>query len=125
MKSRYHLDLIYTDIWGLSLIRSMDDFSYYVIFVDHFTKYSWLFPLTYKSDIFSIFSKFKVMVEKYFKLSINTIYTDWGKEYQGLKTVFETHGIQHFVSPPYTPQHIASVEYRHRHIVETGLIMLH
>ena len=65
------------------------------------------------------------MVEKYFKSSINTIYTDGGKEYQGLKTVFETHGIQHLVSPPYKPQHIASAERRHRHIVETGLTILH
>ena len=125
LKSRRPLDLIYTDVWGPSPIRSIDGFSYYIIFVDHFTKYSWLFPLAYKSDVFSIFPKFKVMVEKYFKSSINTIYTDGGKEYQGLKTVFETHGIQHLVSPPYTAQHIASAERRHRHIVETGLTMLH
>lgn len=70
--------------WGPSLIRSMDGFSYYVLCVDHFTKYSWLFPLSHKSDI---------------------------------------HGIQHLIIPPYTPQHIASVECRH--IVETGLSLLH
>lgn len=53
------------------------------------------------------------MVEKFFNTSINIIYTDGGKEYQGLKNLFKSHGTQHLVSPPYTPQHIASVEHRH------------
>ena len=65
------------------------------------------------------------MIEKKFKSKINTIYSDGGGEYQGLKNIVESHGIQHLVSPPYTPQHIASAERRHRHIVETGLSLLH
>lgn len=65
------------------------------------------------------------MVEIFFQTSIVTIYFDGGGEYQCLKGIFESHGIQHLVSPPYTPQHIASVECRHQHIVETGLSFLH
>ena len=125
LQSREPLDLLYTDVWGPSPIRSMDGYSYYVIFVDHFTKYSWLFPLAHKSDVSSIFPKFKTMVEKFFKTSIRTIYSDGGTEYQSLKPLFANSGIQHLISPPYTPQHIASAERRHRHIVETGLTLLH
>lgn len=125
LKSRCPLDLLYTDVWGPSPIRSIDGYSYYVIFVDHYTKYSWLFPMAYKSDVFSLFPQFKTMIEKFFKTSINTIYSDGGKEYQGLKTMFANSGIQHLISPPYTPQHVASAERRHRHIVETGLTLLH
>lgn len=55
--------------------------------------------------------------------SITTIYSDGGKVYQGLTSVFAAHGIQHLIIPPYTPQHIASVECRHT--VETGLTLLH
>ena len=84
LQSREPLDLLYTEVWGTSPIHSMDGYSYYVIFVDHFTKYSWLFPLALKSDVFSIFPKFKTMVEKFFKTSIRTIYSDGGKEYQGM-----------------------------------------
>ena len=57
LKSRGPLDLLYTDVWGPSPIRSIDGLSYYVIFVDHFTKYSWLFPMANKSNVFSIFFK--------------------------------------------------------------------
>lgn len=98
----------------------MDGFSYYALFVDHFT---WLFPISHKSDVFSLIPKFKKMVEIFFNSSITTIYSDGGKEYQGLTSVFAAHGIQHLIIPPYTPQHIASVQCRH--IVETGLTLLH
>lgn len=40
LKSLCPLDLLYTDVWGPSPIRSIDGYSYYVIFVDHYTKYS-------------------------------------------------------------------------------------
>ena len=78
-----------------------------------------------KSDVFSVFSKFKTMVEKFFSAPIITIYSDGGGEYKALKSIVESHGIQHLISPPYTPQHVASVERRHRHVVETGLTLLH
>ena len=65
------------------------------------------------------------MVEKFFNLPITAIYTDGGKEYQGLKNLCESHGIQHLISPPYIPQHISSAESQHRHIVKTELTLLH
>ena len=65
------------------------------------------------------------MVENYFNSTIRTIYSDGGKEYYGLKSLFERYGIQHLISPLYTPQHIAFAESRHRHVVETSLTFLH
>lgn len=95
LKNRRPLDLLYTDVWGLSTIRSIDGYSYFITFVDHFTKNIWFFSVANKSNAFSLFPKFKVMVEKYFKTSINTIYSDGGKEYHGLKTMVSNSGIQH------------------------------
>ncbi|XP_019183729.1 PREDICTED: uncharacterized protein LOC109178647 [Ipomoea nil] len=37
------LQLVYTDVWGPTE-NSIDEFRYYVIFVDHFSKYIWLYP---------------------------------------------------------------------------------
>ncbi|GKE08007.1 retrovirus-related pol polyprotein from transposon TNT 1-94 [Tanacetum coccineum] len=39
------LELVYTDVWGPTQ-TSIDGFVYYVIFVDHFTKYVWLSSVT-------------------------------------------------------------------------------
>ena len=100
----------YLDIWGPSPIKSIDGFRYYLIFVDHFTKYIWLFPIAYKLDVFTIFPKHKAMIEKYFKMSLVTAYTDGGGEYKGLKSLLESHGVQQLLSPPHTPQHITSTE---------------
>ncbi|KAL6311733.1 hypothetical protein AAG906_020728 [Vitis piasezkii] len=124
LRSRGPLDLVYSDVWGPSPIESIDGFRYYLIFIDYFTKYVWLFPMAYKSDVYS-FPKYKSMVEKYFNASLVTLYTDGGTEYKSLKSYFISQGIQHQVSPPYTPEHVGSAERKHRHVVETGLAMLH
>lgn len=66
------------------------------------------------------------MIEFFFKNSINRIYWSYGgKENQGLKIMYENLGIQHLISPPYTPHHVASLEHQHCHIVETGLMVLY
>jgi len=67
LKSHGPLDLIYTDVWGLAPISSTEGYRFYVIFIDHFTKYIWLYPICHKSDVSLIFPKFKVIVENYFK----------------------------------------------------------
>ncbi|WKA01579.1 hypothetical protein VitviT2T_019853 [Vitis vinifera] len=70
LRSRGPLDLVYSDVWGPSPIESIDGFRYYLIFIDYFTKYVWLFPMAYKSDVYTIFPKYKSMVEKYFNASL-------------------------------------------------------
>lgn len=74
LSSNGPLDLIYTDVWGPSPIASVDGSYYYVIFVDHYTKYIWFYPMRLKSDVFAIFRGYKLLVEKYFKRPITTIY---------------------------------------------------
>ena len=39
LTSSWPLELIYTDVWGPAPVISFDNYRYYVIFVDHFTKY--------------------------------------------------------------------------------------
>lgn len=91
LSSRGPLDLIYTDVWGPSPVQSSDGFLYYVIFVDHFTKYVWLYPLRLKSDVSVVFFQFKAMVEKFLKRSIISIYSAGGGEYTALKYFFNNY----------------------------------
>ena len=67
IKTQKPLEIIYTDVWGPTHIKSLDGFSYYLLFVDHFTKYVWLYPLRNKSDVSTLFPTFKNLVENYFK----------------------------------------------------------
>jgi histone deacetylase 1/2 len=117
------LEIIFTDVWT-SPILSHDGFKYYVIFVDHFTKYIWFYPLKHKSEVKDVFIRFKAIVETHFQNKIHTLYSDNGGEYIALRTFLATHGITHLTTPPHTPEHNGYSERRHRHIVETGLTLL-
>ena len=52
--SSAQLQIIFSDVWT-SPIQSINNFKYYVVFVDHFTHYIWLYPLKHKSDVSLIF----------------------------------------------------------------------
>lgn len=78
-----------------------------------------------KSHVFKIFEEFNKLIENYFRTKIKTINTDGGGEYRAVSLLLTQHRIQHLTSSPYTPEHVGSVERKHCHIVETGLILLH
>ena len=100
------LDVIFSDVWT-SHVSFSNGFHYYVIFVDHFTKYIWFYPLHRKSDVCSTFVVFKQRVENYFTTTIKTLYTDNGGEFLALRSFLATHGITHLTTPPHTPEHNA------------------
>lgn len=118
------LDLIYTDIWGSSPILSSDGYHYFVIFVDDFSRYTWFYPMSLKSDIHSIFEKFCALVKCQFSNMIKSIQIYLGGEYYKLGRVFASLGIHHRQSCVYTHEQNGWVEHRHCHIVETGLTLL-
>lgn len=100
-------------------------YKYYVSFIDHFSRFTWLFPLRHKSEVSQVFLDFKVFVEKQFGLSILAIYSDIGGEYQSLGKLLSKHGIKHLKTPPHILEHNGLAERKHRHLVETGKTMLH
>ncbi|KAK1441497.1 hypothetical protein QVD17_07436 [Tagetes erecta] len=118
------LQLLYSDVWG-PVEQSIDGFTYYVVFVDYYSKYVWLYPIKRKSDVSIIFPQFKLLVEKFFQTQIISIFTDNGGEYIGLLPFLQSMGISHYTTPPHTPEQNGIAERRHRHIVETGLTLLH
>jgi len=99
---------------------------FYVIFVDDFSRFTWLYPLINKSEVFSYFVKFKLLVEKQFSTSIKQFQTDNGGEYTStqFKHFLEKHGILHRRTCPHTSQQNGVAERKHRHIVEMGLTLL-
>jgi len=38
-------NIIYFDLWGSAPICSTDGFHYYILFVDDFSRYTWIYPL--------------------------------------------------------------------------------
>eukprot|EP00253_Pinus_taeda_P019794 PITA_19794 len=86
----------------------------------------WVYFLKHKSDVFSIFQKFKTLVEKESGCNIMTLRTDNGGEFcsSAFSNFCDTHGIKRQLTTPYTPQQNSVVECRNRTVVEMARSML-
>ena len=118
------LELIHSDVWGPSPVESYLGYRYYVVFVDDFTRYTWLFPLKQKSEVSHTFSDFQRRIECQLGLKIRNFQSDWGGEFQSLSKILKERGITHRVSCPHTPAQNGTAERKHRHLVETALSLL-
>jgi len=58
-RASHVLDFIHCDLWGPSPISSNLGCKYYVIFVDDHSRFTWLYPLKFKSDFFAFFFNFR------------------------------------------------------------------
>ncbi|KAJ9557254.1 hypothetical protein OSB04_011868 [Centaurea solstitialis] len=96
-------ELIHFDLWT-SPVSSLSGFKYYVLFLDDFSHFLWVFPLRAKSEVFAIFKTFRTYVLNQFKTDIQIFQCDNGREFnnQPFLDFFETHGIKIRFSSPYT-----------------------
>ena len=121
------LELVHSDVWGPSPLTSLLGFNYYVIFVDDYSHFTWLFLLKHKNKVLSVFKHFKSMVETQFSSKLKVLRTDNGSEY--INTEFNSFcsasGILHQSSCPHTPKQNCVSERKHKYIVETGLTLLY
>ena len=119
-------ELVHSNVWGPTPITSVNGFRYYVIFVDHFTRFTWLYPLKSKFEVFSKFLLFKALIETQFSTKIKTFKSGGGGEYTStaFKSFLFQHGIIHQIFCPYTPQQNDLVERKHRHLIETTITLL-
>ncbi|KAM1069966.1 hypothetical protein ACFX15_001756 [Malus domestica] len=124
--STHSLQLLHCDIWGPASITSPSGFKYYLLLVDDYSRYSWLFPLKAKSDAYSTFVVFKQYVENLLGNKITVVHSDSGGEFIGAKfeSFLRTHGILHRFTCPHTPEQNGCAERKHRHIVETVRTLL-
>jgi GAG-pre-integrase domain len=118
------LELVHCDVWGPSPFVSHSGYKYYVMFTDHFSRFSWIFFCSHKSEIASLFTQFKYLAENLQNCNIKTLQIDGGTEFQ---PIIRSHPAIYFqISCPYTPQQNGLTEWKHRHVLELSLAtMLH
>jgi histone deacetylase 1/2 len=86
-ESQFPLDLVFSDVWGPAP-DSIGRKKYYVSFIDDFGKFTWIYLLKYKSEVFQVFHEFQTLVERRFDRKIKAMQTDWGGEYEKLNSFF-------------------------------------
>ena len=70
------LDLVFSDVWGPAP-TSVGRFNYFVSFIDDYSKFTWIYLLRYKSEVFQCFHDFQSLVERQFNRKIRAMQTDW------------------------------------------------
>ncbi|GJW08472.1 ribonuclease H-like domain-containing protein [Tanacetum coccineum] len=104
-------DIVHSDLWTSPIVSS-SGFKYYVLFLDHFSHYVWIYPLKNKSDMFAKFVHFRNYVKNQFKCDIKSLQCDHGGEFDNnqLHTLFNTNGIHLRFSCPKTSQQNGKAE---------------
>ena len=112
-------------MWGPAPITFRNDFRYYLLFIDDYSKFAWMYLLKHKSNVFDLFKYFNTYVKNQFDTKIKILRTDGGGEYTS--TVFNqfcfSNGIIQLTCP-HTPQQNGTAERKHRHLIECSLTML-
>jgi hypothetical protein len=90
------------------------------------TRYTYVYFLRYKSEVFSCFQDYKATVEKIHNLPILRLRMDGGGEYSGdeLFSFLRKEGIQAEPSAPYTPQQNGISERCNRTVMDPARSML-
>ena len=108
-KSSHILDLLFCDVWRPAPVTSFHGHRYFLLCVDHFSRFMWFFPLKAKSDVYNTFKQFILTVEWQFQTKLKSVQTDWGSEFRNLSQFFSSLGITHHLSCPHTSEQNALV----------------
>ncbi|KAM2065114.1 hypothetical protein EV1_027910 [Malus domestica] len=75
------LELIHTDVCGPIKPSSWGKNNYFLLFIDDFSRKTWVYFLKQKSEVFGAFKKFKAAVEKESGCKIKAMRSDRGGEF--------------------------------------------
>jgi transposase InsO family protein len=120
------LEVVHGDLVGPITPATNGGCRYFLTLVDQNTRYIHIALLKEKSDAITEFSKFKNKVEKQTNQKLKKLITDGGGEFcnKALGELLESEGIQHNVSPPYTPPHNGMAERENQTIIKMTQCMM-
>ena len=112
--------------WGPSPVTSIGGSRYFVIFIDDYSRYSWIFSMKSRSEILPIYSNFAKMVETQFSKRIKTFRSDNALEYTQytFQALLHSYGTVHHLTCPSTSQQNGQAERKLRHILDTVCALL-
>lgn len=97
---------MHSDIYGPMSAQSLSEYLYYVLFIDDFSRKTWIFFLKTKSETLEKFREFKALVENQFGRKIRALRSDNGGEYisREFNEFCRIAGIKRELTVPYSPQ---------------------
>ena len=120
------LQLVHADICGPIKPKSHSNKRYLINFIDDYSRKTWVYFLSEKSETFSVFKKFKAFVERESGNFIRCLHTDRGGEFTSLEfnQFCSANGIARQLTVAYTPQQNGVAERKNRTIMNIVRNML-
>jgi hypothetical protein len=103
------------------LVKSLGGSLYYVIFIDDYSRKTWLYLLKTKDEVLRKFQEFKGEIENLTNKKIKTLRTDNGGEYTSKEFVAfcKSTRVRRELTVPHNPQQNGVAERKNRSIEET------
>jgi hypothetical protein len=79
-KAKGILDIIHSDVCGLMATTSLSGYSYYVSFIDDFSRQTWIYFMKEKNEVFSKFKEFEALSENLSEKEIKIFRSNNGGE---------------------------------------------
>ncbi|CAL8085513.1 unnamed protein product [Prunus armeniaca] len=114
------LELIHSDIYGPMQTTTKAGNRYFLTFIDDYTGMCWVYFLRHKSEVLSVFKRFKAIVGLQSGYKLKKLISERGGEYTSVKfdRFYEDVGMERQLTTPYTPQQNGVAERKNRTIVE-------
>jgi transposase InsO family protein len=113
-------------LFGPTTYRSIGGNIYYLVIVDDYSRYTWVFFLHDKSHTCDIFKTFVRRAENEFELKLKKMRSDNGSELKNtnVEEFCDEKRIKHEFSTTYTPEQNGIVERKNRTLIEMARSML-
>jgi transposase InsO family protein len=120
------LELLHMDLFGSIAYISIGGSMYYLVIVDDYSRFTWVFFLQEKSQTQDSLKGFLRRAQNEFGLRIKKIRSDKGTEFKNsqIEGFLEEEGIKQEFSSPYTPQQNGVVESKNRTLLDMARTML-
>ena len=116
--SKSLFDLIYCDVWGPSWVPSILDFFCYIVFVDDFSRASWVYLFKDYTNVLPPIHRFLQEISTEYSKTPKILHSDALKFVKpAIHDLWISCGIPHQTTHPHTSQQNGVAKHKHRHLL--------